>query len=104
TPVGLRGRVHSLAFDPVDPSIVYAEADGLAYRSDDGGVSWTKASVGLRGTTLDAVAVTADGGSVVGGATGVGVVQAAVPTGIWHASNRGLHAAFVADLSVPPTA
>lgn len=38
---------HCIAFDPVNPGVVYVGNDGGVYRSVDGGLSWTEKSVGL---------------------------------------------------------
>ena len=61
TPVGPPGGdVRSLAADPRDPNRVYlGTADGVVYRSDDGGHRWERLSPGFpkRGMSLDEILV-----------------------------------------------
>jgi photosystem II stability/assembly factor-like uncharacterized protein len=64
-PVGpAGGDVRSLAYDPREPRRIYlGTADGVLYRSDDGGVSWGRLSPGfpLRGRSVDDIVVDARG-------------------------------------------
>jgi photosystem II stability/assembly factor-like uncharacterized protein len=66
-PVGAPGgNVRDLAQDPRDPNRIYlGTADGILYRSDDGGVRWQRLNPGfpLRGYSLDNIVV--DPGGVV---------------------------------------
>src|SRR5437879_5804791 len=68
--VGLPGGdVRALAADPRDPRVVYlGTADGILYRSRDGGLSWRRTQPGflLRGMSLDQIVVDAAGGVLVG--------------------------------------
>lgn len=60
------GNVRALASDPSDPQRVYlGTADGILYRSEDGGVRWHRLDPGFprRGCSLDEMAV--DRGGVV---------------------------------------
>ena len=60
------GNVRALASDPRDPERIYlGTADGLLYRSDDGGLHWHRLAPGfpLRRCSLDQIAV--DGHGVV---------------------------------------
>jgi photosystem II stability/assembly factor-like uncharacterized protein len=61
TPVGAPGgNVRALAADPNNPQRIYlGTADGLLYRSDDGGQHWRRLSPGfpLRGCSLDEIVV-----------------------------------------------
>ncbi len=41
-------RLQSLTFDPTDPDTLHGAGEGGAYRSADGGTTWTSASDGLR--------------------------------------------------------
>src|SRR6185295_6525805 len=70
TPVGPPGGdVRSLAADPRDPRRIYlGTAEGVLYRSDDGGLSWRRPSPGfpLRGQSLDVIVVDPRGGLLVG--------------------------------------
>lgn len=63
------GDVRSLAADPRDPSRVYlGTADGVLYRSEDGGRRWRRLSPGfpMRGQSLDDIVVDPQGGLYVG--------------------------------------
>ncbi|HET9315024.1 MAG TPA: hypothetical protein VFQ51_05515 [Vicinamibacteria bacterium] len=63
------GDVRSLAADPRDPSRIYlGTADGVLYRSDDGGRRWRRMAPGFptRGQSLDDIVVDSDGGLYVG--------------------------------------
>ncbi len=69
-PVGAPGgNVRALALDPLDPHRVYlGTADGILYRSDDGGLQWRRLDPGfpLRGFSLDEIVVDARGVVLVG--------------------------------------
>ena len=69
-PVGAPGgNVRDLAQDPRNPERIYlGTADGLLYRSDDGGRHWRRLSPGflLRGCSLDNVVVDPHGTVLVG--------------------------------------
>jgi photosystem II stability/assembly factor-like uncharacterized protein len=63
------GNVRALAADPRDPLRIYlGTADGILYRSDDGGLGWQRLSPGfpLRGRSLDEIVVGARGVVFVG--------------------------------------
>jgi hypothetical protein len=47
---------HAMAFDPVNPSIVYAGCDGGIYRSSDRGVHWADLNDGLAITEIEYLA------------------------------------------------
>ena len=69
-PVGAPGgNVRSLVLDSRDAQRLYlGTADGLLYRSDDGGIRWHRLSPGFprRGCSLDAIGVDAHGAVYVG--------------------------------------
>jgi len=63
------GSVRALAPDPRDPQRIYlGTADGILYRSDDGGLNWQRLAPGfpLRGCSLDDIAVAGNGAVFVG--------------------------------------
>jgi photosystem II stability/assembly factor-like uncharacterized protein len=70
SPVGPPGgNVRDLAHDPRNPERVYlGTADGILYRSDDSGVSWSRLNPGfpLRGCSLDEIAIDPRGTVYVG--------------------------------------
>src|SRR5205085_3106008 len=69
-PVGVPGgNVRALAQDPGDPRHIYlGTADGILYRSEDGGLQWHRLDPGFprRGCILDAIVVDGDGVVMVG--------------------------------------
>jgi photosystem II stability/assembly factor-like uncharacterized protein len=69
-PVGVPGgNVRALAQDPADTRRIYlGTADGILYRSDDGGLQWHRLDPGFprRGCILDAVVVDGHGVVLVG--------------------------------------
>ncbi len=69
-PVGAPGgNVRALAADPRDPQRIYlGTADGILYRSDNGGTAWKRLSPGfpLRGCSLDEIVVDRRGVVFVG--------------------------------------
>jgi photosystem II stability/assembly factor-like uncharacterized protein len=69
-PVGAPGgNVRALAQDPRDPERIYlGTADGILYRSDDGGLGWHRLNPGfpLRGSSLDEIVVDPNGIVFVG--------------------------------------
>jgi photosystem II stability/assembly factor-like uncharacterized protein len=76
------GDVRSLAADPRDPRRIFlGTADGMLYRSDDGGLHWRRPAPGFpkRGQSLDDLTVDARGTIVVGywevGGAGGGVAR-----------------------------
>src|SRR2546422_9649735 len=78
------GDVRSLAADPRDPRRIYlGTADGVLYRSDDGGLRWRRQTPGFpkRGQRLDDLWVDPHGTIVVGywevGRSGGGARRAA---------------------------
>ena len=68
-------QIHTLAFAPSDPSVLYAGTELGVYRSRDGGATWT--DVALRyGGPATAIAVDPHNPAVVyAGHTGVGVIK-----------------------------
>lgn len=63
------GDVRALAADPRDPNRIYlGTADGVLYRSEDGGRKWKRMEPGfpLRGQSLDDIVVDPQGGLYVG--------------------------------------
>ena len=69
-PVGAPGgSVRALAMDPRDPRRIYlGTAEGILYRSDDGGRRWNRLTPGfpLRGCSLDEIVVDPRGAVLIG--------------------------------------
>jgi len=54
------GEVSSLAIHPDDASIVFAGTNDGVYRSDDGGLTWTRSSTGLGSQTVPTIIINPD--------------------------------------------
>jgi len=74
------GSVKRLAFDPADPSIVYAAASNGLFRSGDGGQHWVGAPALLGTGMLDVAVAKSD----------PRMVFAASPDGLYKSIDRGL--------------
>src|SRR5919198_6268059 len=97
----LGGDVTALAFDPHDPSTVYAGADSGAgvFKSSDGGRSWRAVNSGLTGdhaTNVEALAVDPKMPSTVYAGTRDGVFRSADGGRRWTATLTGQWVSAVA--------
>lgn len=109
-PVGAPGgNVRSLAVDPVHPERVYlGTAEGIFYRSDDGGIRWSRLDPGFpcRGCSLDEIKVAADGTVYVGywevHGLGGGVARS-TDGGESFSLLQGIHGQSVRALAVAPS-
>ena len=109
-PIGAPGgSVRALAPDPSNPQRIYlGTADGILYRSDDGGVQWRRLSPGfpLRGCSLDEIAVDAQGVVFVGywevHGQGGGVARSA-DAGETFAVLKGIEGQSVRALALAPS-
>ena len=72
--------VRSIAVDPVTPQRVYAAGPAGLFRSNDGGLTWEKASTGLTGEPL---AVTLDP------ATPQTVFVVLIDDSVWQSTDGG---------------
>src|SRR5438477_2859539 len=103
------GNVRALASDPRDPQRIYlGTADGILYRSDDGGLHWNRLSPGfpLRGCSLDEISVDPRGIVLVGywevHGSGGGVARS-TDGGQTFAVLKGIDAASVRALALAPS-
>ncbi len=103
------GSVRALASDPRDSQRIYlGTADGILYRSEDGGLQWHRLGPGfpLRGCSLDEIVVDARGVVFVGywelNGTGGGVARS-VDGGQTFAVLRGVDGESVRALAVAPS-
>jgi photosystem II stability/assembly factor-like uncharacterized protein len=103
------GSVRALASDPLDPQRIYlGTADGILYRSDDGGLGWRRLAPGfpLRGCSLDEIAVGGRGVVFVGyrevQGRGGGVVRS-TDGGQTFAVLKGVDGESVRALAVAPS-
>jgi photosystem II stability/assembly factor-like uncharacterized protein len=109
-PVGVPGgNVRALAQDPHDSQRIYlGTADGILYRSDDGGVQWHRLVPGfpLRACILDAVVVDARGVVSVGywevRGSGGGVARSA-DGGQTFVVQKGIEGESVRSLALSPS-
>src|SRR6185503_3898080 len=109
-PVGVPGgNVRALAQDPRDARRIYlGTADGILYRSDDGGLQWHRMEPGfpLRGCILDAVAVDRRGVVWVGYWDvhgGGGGVARSTDGGQTFAIQKGVQGQSVRSLALSPS-
>jgi photosystem II stability/assembly factor-like uncharacterized protein len=102
TPLALRGSIIDLAADPSTPAILYAAVvhPHAVFKSNDGGVTWTAASVGLP-PGLRATALVVDGlrpsTLYLSGPTGVYVSDNGAAT--WELLDEGLPGTPVTSLA-----
>ncbi len=103
------GDVRSLAADPRDPNRVYlGTADGVVYRSDDGGHRWERLSPGFpkRGMSLDEILVDPSGQVLVAywevGGTGGGVARS-TDGGVHFTLLSGIEGESVRALAAAPS-
>ena len=109
-PVGAPGgNVRALAADPRDPERVYlGTAEGILYRSDDGGLRWQRMTPGfpLRGCSLDDIVVDARGVLLIGywevRGKGGGIARS-TDGGQTFAILKGLQGQSVRALAVAPS-
>lgn len=83
------GNVRSLAVDPANPDVVYAGDSGSVYKSVDGGLSWNRASNGLRGGANSLVIDPANPSVLYAGGS-LGVFKSADGGGNWASASAGL--------------
>jgi photosystem II stability/assembly factor-like uncharacterized protein len=82
--------MNSVAIDPRDPSIAWAGAYGLVFKTVDGGATWTEADAGLPSTSMDALLPDpAQSGRVFAG-TGQGIFVTTDGGAHWAASSAGM--------------
>jgi photosystem II stability/assembly factor-like uncharacterized protein len=100
----------TIAFDPVDPRIVYAgiRTRGIL-KSSDGGKTWVKANTGLTNKAVSALAVDPRDPRIVYVSTGAyyagtggGVFRSTNGGRSWHRFGRGLSATGVAVFAIDP--
>ncbi|HET9251438.1 MAG TPA: hypothetical protein VFP58_04915 [Candidatus Eisenbacteria bacterium] len=110
-PVGVPGgNVRELAEDPRNPDRLYlGTADGILYRSEDGGLNWARLSPGFprRGCSLDEIVVDRSGVVYVGfwevhGGGGGGVAWSSDRGETFHLL-KGIEGRSVRALAISPT-
>ncbi|HMB71620.1 MAG TPA: T9SS type A sorting domain-containing protein [bacterium] len=103
-PENFAGRILSMDFDPVDPSIVYVGAcDGGVWRSTDSGVSWTPISDEIPVLAVGGIAVSKVDRDVIVIGTGMGAGSAVRVGGVGILRSTDGGATWIAtDFSVPP--
>ena len=97
-------RVASLARDPSRPSTLFAGAFDGVHRSDDGGESWGPSVGNLPVFPVASVAaITGNGGRLLAGTLGGGLLQSADAGATWAPAGTGLTDAFVGSVAVDPS-
>ena len=103
--------VNDIAFDPVNPSHVFASnvafggSSHAVIRSDNEGRYWSIDNTGIEtGFALDARAVAVSRGEQVFlGHTFLGLFQKGVTQGTWHSSGEGVGSQYITHLLAHPT-
>ena len=96
------GSVYSLAFEPGDPRVMYAGVEGGAYKSVDGGATWTEISRGFDvGSPVSSFAFDAANRRTVYAAQGTGLYWSGDGGQSW--SEIGPRNAGAFDVAAHPT-
>ncbi len=82
------GRIVDLVLDPVDPSTLYASANGTLYRSTDAGISWAPLP-GLQRVTVLAAAPSSPP-AIYAAQDGIGIARSTDRGETWTPIRRGL--------------
>jgi photosystem II stability/assembly factor-like uncharacterized protein len=99
---GLTVRVHGLALDPKDPTILYAGTEAGLFTSTDGGRSWR--ALGGRLTDTEVYAVAIDPEERIYAGTVGGVFVSTDGGASWSSLSRGLPVRTYDALAVDPAA
>jgi photosystem II stability/assembly factor-like uncharacterized protein len=92
------GDLKDLAVDPSKPNQVFVATKEGLFRSADSGATWSRATQGLKGDDVEAVAVSRDGSVFAG--TFDGVFRSTDGGATWKALNEGLLNTDVRALAV----
>jgi photosystem II stability/assembly factor-like uncharacterized protein len=98
--------IPAMVIDPVNPSILYAAAAGLAglvFKSTDGGESWNLTNSGLPDTFIQHLAIDPASPATLYAATGAGVFKTIDGGASWAIANTGLRG-NVRELVISSTA
>ncbi|BEP95802.1 hypothetical protein GmRootA79_41860 [Acidovorax sp. A79] len=102
---GLTGTqgVQTLAIDPATPTTLYAGTDSGAFKSINGGVSWSSSSAGLNNNNVLSLAMNpATPATLYAGTAGGGVFKTTDGGANWSAANTGLASLYVLSLAIDP--
>ncbi len=84
------GRVGGIAFDPIDPNIVYKTgAAGGIFKTTNGGVNWTPLVSGIRAPYMSAIAVSPTDRNLIIAGTGDFDGGVGVGDGLYRSTNGG---------------
>jgi photosystem II stability/assembly factor-like uncharacterized protein len=94
---------HDIEIDPANAMVIWvATAGGGAFRSGDGGATWTFGFSGTAGLSLNEISVAAAGGSpIYAGGSSVGVLKSPTGTG-FQASSVGIGALNLESIAANP--
>ena len=102
---GLSGTqgVQALAINPVTPTTLYAGTYSGAFKSTNGGTSWSAVNTGLVNNNVLSLAIDPTTPATLYAATGGGGVFKTTDGGAsWSAANTGLASAYVLSLAMDP--
>ena len=98
---GMESRtIHSMAFDPEQPSVLYAATSAGLFKSADGGASWSPIRAGLGDRPTNAVLATAS--TLLAGTNGHGIFRSTDQAASWEPSSGGLSAGWILALTLDP--
>jgi photosystem II stability/assembly factor-like uncharacterized protein len=93
--------VSSFAFDPTNPSTLYAGSRWV-YKTTDGGNNWEIINNGMTTPFVNALVIDYNNPNTIYAATGGGVFKTTNGGGIWNAVNNGLNNPWVRALAMDP--
>jgi photosystem II stability/assembly factor-like uncharacterized protein len=102
-------KVNAFAVDPGNQRVIYASTGnggsaGAIYKSEDAGLSWTVASVGLPDEAVTALAADRGVPATLYAAVGNSIFASSDAAGSWtHLADTGLMGGFYGELEVAPT-
>ncbi len=105
-------RIRSITVDRLNPLIIYAGIDNsmgnaqrAAYRSTDGGATWTPFDTGLLMTAVTSIFQNPLNNDLFAGTYGAGIYKYDFPSGSWRSINSGINPVnglYITDMAFDP--